>query len=151
MTSIKNMSLSPNTVMRRTEGMSLNLKDILHKNNNKYVVLSLQVDEFTDYTAQLCILFNWFSIICWFQKNYLLLFQCIIVQKVKIKLIDLFKIYIARTNFPICKMVSITTDGAPAIIGTKVASLLSVKVIMTFQYLLTIIVSYILKNYVQNC
>ena len=72
MTSIKNMSLSPNTVMRRTEGISLNLKDILHKNNNKYVELSLQVDEFTDYTAQLCILFNWFSIICWFQKNYLL-------------------------------------------------------------------------------
>ena len=94
------MLLSQNIVMRRTEEISLNLKDILHKNNNKYVVLSLQVDEFTDYTAQLCILFNWFSIICWFQKNYLLLFQCIIVQKVKIKLIDLFKIYIARTNFP---------------------------------------------------
>ena len=32
---------------------------------------------------------------------------------------DLFKNNIARTNFPICKVVAITTDGAPAVIGNK--------------------------------
>ena len=32
---------------------------------------------------------------------------------------DIFKNYIARTKFPICKLVSITTDGAPAMIGNK--------------------------------
>ena len=42
--------------MCRTEGMCRNLEDILHKNINKCVVLSLQFNKSTDYigTAQLC-------------------------------------------------------------------------------------------------
>ncbi|XP_067126719.1 general transcription factor II-I repeat domain-containing protein 2-like [Centruroides vittatus] len=55
MASIQNMSLSRNTVMHRTEGISQNLEDILHENINKCIVLPLQFDESTDYigTAQL--------------------------------------------------------------------------------------------------
>lgn len=57
MTSIKNMSLSRNTVMRRTQGISGNFENILHENIHKCIVLSLQFDESTDYigTAQLCV------------------------------------------------------------------------------------------------
>lgn len=120
MTLIKNMSLSRNTVMRRTEGMSRNLEDILHENINKCVVLSLQFDESTDYigTAQLCVFIR-------------MVFDDMLVTEELLTIIpmhdrtrgqdifDLFKNYIARTNFPICKLVSITTDGAPAMIGNK--------------------------------
>ncbi|XP_075215260.1 general transcription factor II-I repeat domain-containing protein 2-like [Lycorma delicatula] len=150
------MSLSRNTVMRRTEGMRRNLEDILHENINKCVVLAVQFDESTDYigTAQLCVFIR-------------MVFDDMLVTEELLTIIpmhdrtrgqdifDLFKNYIARTNFPICKLVSITTDGAPAMIGNKIAnhgnSLLCVKVMTTFQILLTIIVSYILKYYVQKC
>ena len=120
MTSIKNMSLSRNTVMRRTEGISGNLEAILHENINKCVVLSLQFDESTDYigTAQLCVfirmVFDDMSV-----TEELLTIIPMHERTRGQDIFDLFKNYVARKNFPICKLVSITTDGAPAMIGNK--------------------------------
>ena len=57
---IKNMPLSWNTVMRRTEIMGKNLENQLQKDLHKCNFLSLQFDESTDITdiVQLCI-FVW--------------------------------------------------------------------------------------------
>ncbi|XP_073996419.1 general transcription factor II-I repeat domain-containing protein 2-like [Rhodnius prolixus] len=120
MASIKNMSLSRNTVMRRTEGISQNLEDILHENINKCIVLSLQFDESTDYigTAQLCIFIR--MVFDDMSATEELLTIIPMHERTRGQdIFDLFKNYVARTNFPICKLASITTDGAPAMIGNK--------------------------------
>lgn len=118
MASIKDMSMSRNTVMRRTEAISVNLEEILKTNINQCRFLSLQFDESTDATdtAQLCIFirmcFNDLSV-----KEELLTILPLEGQTRGQDIYKSFKSFIMKTQFPIHKLVSITTDGAPSMLG----------------------------------
>lgn len=110
--------MSRNTVMRRTETMSQNLKEILQENISKGIFLSLQFDESTDFTdtAQLCVFVR---MVC-DDMSAIEEFLTIISMKGQTRGQDIynsFKDFISRVNFPIHKLVSITTDGAPAMVG----------------------------------
>ncbi|KAL1492435.1 hypothetical protein ABEB36_010687 [Hypothenemus hampei] len=115
---IKDLSLSRNTVMRRTEAINGNLEELLKENIDKCRFLSLQFDESTDITdiAQLCVFIR-------------MVFQDMSVTEELLTILPMkgqtrghdiynsFKSFINKTEFPIHKLVSITTDGAPAMIG----------------------------------
>lgn len=121
LTSINNISLSRNTVMRRTEEMSENLEEILKENIRKCSFMSLQFDESTDLTdtAQLCIfirmVFDDMS-----ATEELLTILPLKGQTRGQDIYSAFKSFINGTGFPIHKLVSITTDGAPAMVGKQV-------------------------------
>lgn len=121
MTSINNISLSRNTVMRRTEEMSENLEEILQENIHNCSFLSLQFDESTDLsdTAQLCIFIR--MVFADMSATEELL--TILPLKGQTRGQDVytaFKSFINSRSFPIHKLVSITTDGAPAMVGKNV-------------------------------
>ncbi|KAL0803215.1 hypothetical protein ABMA28_017316 [Loxostege sticticalis] len=115
---VRGLQLSRNTVMRRIETVSKNLNEQLQKDIVLCVAFSLQFDESTDITdtAQLLVfirmVFEDFS-----TKEELL---SMISLKGKTRGLDIFtefKAYICQIKLPLYKLVSMTTDGAPAMTG----------------------------------
>ncbi|XP_047020709.1 general transcription factor II-I repeat domain-containing protein 2A-like isoform X2 [Helicoverpa zea] len=115
---VHGLQLSRNTVMRRIETISKNLNEQLQKDIDLCVAFSLQFDESTDVTdtAQLLVfirmVFEDFS-----TKEELL---SMISLKEKTRGFDIFtafKAYISQIKLPLYKLVSMTTDGAPAMTG----------------------------------
>ena len=106
--------------MRRTEGISQNLEDILQENINKCIVFSLQFDESTvnigtpEWCVNIRMVFDDLS-----ATEELLTIIKMYESTRGQDIFDLFKNYIARPKFSICKLATITTDGAPAMIGNK--------------------------------
>lgn len=118
---LNDISLSRNTVMRRSEALSENLEQLLNEDLQKCCFLSLQFDESTDVTdiAELCVFVR-------------LVFEDMTTKEELLTMIPLkgqtrgediyrsFKSFVEKTEFPIHKLVAITTDGAPAMLGQKV-------------------------------
>ncbi|XP_069582815.1 general transcription factor II-I repeat domain-containing protein 2-like [Ranitomeya imitator] len=118
---IKSLQLSGNTITRRIESMSEDIRHQLKRDLEKCDFISLQFDESLDVvdTAQLNIyirmVFEDLSV-----KEDLL---AVISLKEKTRGEDIytaFKTYVQEHNIPLQKLVSITTDGAPAMIGSKI-------------------------------
>lgn len=117
---IQDLQLSRNTVMRRIEKMGGNLKEQLQNDINRCSCFSLQCDESTDIsdTAQLLVfirlVFEDFT-----SKEELL---GMISLKERTRGVDIFNGFKSLLNdkkVPLFKLVSITTDGAAAMIGRK--------------------------------
>ena len=117
---IQDLQLSRNTVMRRIEKMGGNLKEQLQNDINRCSCISLQCDESTDIrdTAQLLVfirlVFEDFT-----SKEELL---GMISLKERTRGVDIFNGFNSLLNdkkVPLFKLVSITTDGAAAMIGRK--------------------------------
>ena len=115
---VHGLQLSRNTVMCRIETISKNLNEQLQKDIVLCVAFLLQFDESTDITdtAQLLVfirmVFEDFS-----TKEELL---SMISLKGKTRGLDIFtefKAYICQIKLPLYKLVSMTTDGAPAMTG----------------------------------
>jgi len=118
---INNMALTRNNSMQRMVDMSKNLEDILRQDIQKCRLFSLQFDESTDFmdTAQLCIfiriVFDDMS-----TREELLTILPMKGQTRGQDIYNLFKSFISLTHLPIHKLVSITTDGAPSMVGKHV-------------------------------
>lgn len=115
---IQELQLSRNTVMRRIEKMSGNVKEQLYNDIKSCTCFSLQCDESTDIrdTAQLLVfirmVFEDFT-----SKEEML---GMISLKERIRGVDIFKAFknfLNELKVPLFKLVSITTDGAPSMIG----------------------------------
>ena len=118
MNAVKDMQLSRNTVTRRCEDMSEDVHSQLKKDVNSCECFSLQFDESTDMVdvAQLCIfirmVFEDMS-----AKEELL---TILPLKGTTRGEDIFNTFMEFANesqLPLHKLISITTDGAPSMIG----------------------------------
>lgn len=121
--SIKALQLSRSTVTQRSEAMAEDLTQQLWKDIADYC-FSLQLDESTDVsdTAQLCIFIR-------------MVFTDMTAKEELLKVLPMkehtrgenvfqsFKNFIKKTQLPVCKLVSTTTDGAPAIVGRSRVSL----------------------------
>lgn len=121
MSAINDIPLSRNTVMRRSEALSQNLEQLLKEDLQKCSFLSLQFDESTDVTdiAELCIFVRLVFEDMTSKEEFLTMIQL----KGQTRGEDIyrsFKEFIEKTEFPIHKLVAITTDGAPAMLGQRV-------------------------------
>uniref|UniRef100_A0A6P7F3L2 General transcription factor II-I repeat domain-containing protein 2-like n=1 Tax=Diabrotica virgifera virgifera TaxID=50390 RepID=A0A6P7F3L2_DIAVI len=115
---IKSMQLSANTVMRRVEVMSNDIFLQLRTDLDNCVYFSLELDESTDVvdTAQMAVfvrmVFSDFTI-----KEDLLKFIPLKGHTTGQELFSHLKNIISSEKIPISKMVGLTTDGAPAMVG----------------------------------
>ena len=115
---IKSMQLSANTVMRRVEVMSNDIFLQLRSDLDNCIYFSLQLDESTDVvdTSQMAIFvrmaFSDFTI-----KEDLLKFIPLKGHTTGLELFSHLKNLISSEKIPISKMVGLTTDGAPAMVG----------------------------------
>ncbi|GFS98601.1 DUF4371 domain-containing protein [Trichonephila clavipes] len=119
--SINNISLSRNTVMRRTEAMNNNLEVLLNDDLKACKLLSLQFYEFMDISdiAQLCIFVRMvFEDMT--PKEELLTIIPLKGQTRGQDIYNSFKNFIDRAGFPIYKLVSTATDGAPVMVGNRI-------------------------------
>lgn len=118
MSSIKALQLSRHTVTRRCEAMAEDVTQQMWKDIGDCECFSLQLDESTDVsdTAQVCVYIPMvFSDMT--AKEELL---TVIPLKEHARGEDIFlsfKNFIENTQLPLYKLVSITTDGAPAMVG----------------------------------
>ncbi|OCT57256.1 hypothetical protein XELAEV_18003767mg, partial [Xenopus laevis] len=119
MSAIQDLQLSGNTITRRTEAMS---DDICHqmKRDVQCDFDSLQFDEsiYVVDTAHLNIFIQMVFKNASIKKDLF----AVISLKGKTRGKDIyqaFKAYVQQLNVPLHKLVSITTDGAPAMIGSK--------------------------------
>ena len=115
--SIKALQLSRNTVTRRSEAIAEDLTRKLWKDIADCECFSLQFDESTDVsdTAQLCVFIRMvFTDMT--AKEELLTILPLKGRKRGEDIFKSFKNFIEKTQFPVCKLMSITTDGAPAMI-----------------------------------
>lgn len=115
---IKAVQLSRNTVTRRCEMMAGDLTQQLRKDITDCECFSLQLDECTDIsdTAQLCVFIR-------------MVFKDMTAREELLTLLPMkehtrgedifcsFKDFVDKTQLPMSKLVSITTDGAPAMVG----------------------------------
>ena len=116
--SIKALQLSRNTVTRRSEAIAEDLTRQLWKAIADCECFSLQLDESTDVsdTAQLCIFIRMvFTDMT--AKEKLLTILSLKEHTRGENIFKSFKNFIEKTQFPVCKLMSITTDGAPAMVG----------------------------------
>uniref|UniRef100_A0A669C9P0 HAT C-terminal dimerisation domain-containing protein n=1 Tax=Oreochromis niloticus TaxID=8128 RepID=A0A669C9P0_ORENI len=116
--SIKALQLSRSTVTRRCEAMAEDLTQQLWKDIRDCQCFSLQLDESTDVsdTAQVCIFIRMvFTDIT--AKEELLTVLPMKEQTRGEDIFQSFKNFIEKTQLPVYKLVSITTDGAPAMVG----------------------------------
>ncbi|CAI5694542.1 unnamed protein product [Oreochromis niloticus] len=116
--SIKALQLSRSTVTRRCEAMAEDLTQQLWKDIGDCQCFSLQLDESTDVsdTAQVCIFIRMvFTDIT--AKEELLTVLPMKEQMRGEDIFQSFKNFIEKTQLPVYKLVSITTDGAPAMVG----------------------------------
>ncbi|GFU95718.1 uncharacterized protein TNCV_4889071 [Trichonephila clavipes] len=101
--------------------MSNNLQDLLNGDIKACKFLSLQFDESTDISdiAQLCIFVRMvFEDLT--SKEELLTIIPLKGQTRGQDIYNSFKNFIDKTGFPIYKLASITTDGAPAMVGNRI-------------------------------
>lgn len=117
MSAIKDIQLSRN-VTRRCEGMEENLAAQLHRDIAVCVSFSLQFDESTDSVdvAQLCIFIRMVFMDMTTKEELL----CLLPLKGRTRGEDIFKAFMDfanKTQLPLGKLVSMTTDGAPAMKG----------------------------------
>ncbi|XP_045465147.1 general transcription factor II-I repeat domain-containing protein 2A-like isoform X1 [Harmonia axyridis] len=117
---IKELQLSRATVTRRVEVMSQDMADQLKHDIMKSTYFSLQFDESTDITdtAQLCIFIRMVFSDMSAKEEFLTM----IPLKGKTRgedIYDVFFNFVKYYKLPIYKLVCITTDGAPAMIGNK--------------------------------
>ncbi|KAI9999434.1 hypothetical protein NQD34_018211 [Periophthalmus magnuspinnatus] len=118
LSSIKAIQLSKNTVTRRSEAMAEDLTQQLWKDIAACECFSLQLDESTDVsdTAQLCVFIRMvFSDMT--AKEELLTLLSMTEHTRGEDIFQSFKNFIEKTQLPVCKLVSVTTDGAPAMVG----------------------------------
>lgn len=118
LSSIKALQLSRCTVTRRCEAMAEDLTQQMWKDIRDCECFSVQLDESTDVsdTAQMCIFIRMvFSDIT--AKEELLTVLPMKKQTRGEDIFQSFKNFIEKTQLPVCKLVSITTDGAPAMVG----------------------------------
>lgn len=118
LSSIRALQLSRTTVTRRSEAMAEDLTKQLWKDITDCECFSLQLDESTDVsdTAQLCIFIRMVFTDMSTREELL----TILPMKEHTRGEDIFqsfKNFIKKTQLPVYKMVSITTDGAPAMVG----------------------------------
>ena len=117
---IKNVQLSRNSVMRRIEKMSENIREQLYNDIKGCSCFSLQLDESTDIrgTAQLLIYIRMV-----FQDNTskeeLLGMVSLKGRTRGVDIFNSFKKFVNNLKLPIYKLVSMTTDGAAAMIGRE--------------------------------
>ena len=116
--SIKALQLSRNTVTRRSEAIAEDLTRQLWKDIADCECFSLQLDESTNVsdTAQLCIFIRMVFTNMTAKEELL----TILPLKEHTRGEDIFKSFknfIEKTQFPVCKLMSITMDGAPAMVG----------------------------------
>uniref|UniRef100_A0AAQ4S2T7 HAT C-terminal dimerisation domain-containing protein n=1 Tax=Gasterosteus aculeatus aculeatus TaxID=481459 RepID=A0AAQ4S2T7_GASAC len=114
---IKALQLSRCTVTRRCEAMAEDLTQQMWKDIGDCECFSLQLDE-TDVsdTAQMCVFIRMVFSDMTAREELLTLLP----MKEKTRGEDIFlsfKNFIEKTQLPVYKLVSITTDGAPAMIG----------------------------------
>lgn len=120
MNSIKSLQLSANTVMRRVEAMSSDIVLQLKKDLDNCVYFSLQLDESIDIAdvAQLAVfvrmVFSNFEI-----KEELMKIIPLKGHTTGQDLYSHLKSLIISENIPIRKMAALTTDGAPAMVGSE--------------------------------
>ncbi|GFV60913.1 general transcription factor II-I repeat domain-containing protein 2A [Trichonephila clavipes] len=107
--------------MRRTGAMNNNLEDLLNDDLKACKFLSLQFDESTNISdiVQLCI-FVRMVLEDMTSKEELLTLIPLKGQTRGQAIYNSFKNFIDKTGFPIHKLVSITTDGAPAMVGNPI-------------------------------
>lgn len=115
---IKAVQLSRSTVTRRCEVMADDLTQQLWKDIADCQCFSLQLDESTDLsdTAQLCIFIRMvFKDMT--AKEELLTMLPMKEHTRGEDIFQTFKNFVDKTQLPMFKLVSITTDGAPAMVG----------------------------------
>lgn len=119
MSAVKAVQLTRNTVTRRCEMMGDNLVQQLAKDIDCCECFSLQMDESTDITdkAQLCIFIRMVHDMT--AKEELLAVLHMNAHTRGEDIFQIFKNFIDKTKIPVCKLVSITTDGAPAMTGRR--------------------------------
>ena len=119
MSAVKAVQLTRNTVTRRCEMMGDNLVQQLAKDIDCCECFSLQMDESTDITdkAQLCIFIRMVHDMT--AKEELLTVLHMNAHTRGEDIFQIFKTFIDKTKIPVCKLVSITTDGAPAMVGCR--------------------------------
>ncbi|XP_060762621.1 general transcription factor II-I repeat domain-containing protein 2A-like [Neoarius graeffei] len=119
MSAVKAVQLTGNTVTRRCEMMGDNLVQQLAKDIDCCECFSLQMDESTDITdkAQLCIFIRMVHDMT--AKEELLAVLHMNAHTRGEDIFQIFKNFIDKTKIPVCKLVSITTDGAPAMTGRR--------------------------------
>ena len=118
---VKSVPLSGNTVTSRIEMMSENVFDQIKADLEKCVYFNLQFDESTDIvnTAQLSVFVRMVFADNSVKEEFLVLLPL----KGKTRGEDVyqaFKSFVDKVSMPLQKLVSITTGGAPKIIGSKV-------------------------------
>ena len=111
--SIKDLQLSRNTVMRRCECMVEDLSEQLDKDIHECMYFSLQFDESTDVvdTSQLCI-FIWMVFKDMRTKEELLKILPLKGKTRGEEIFQIFSEFVQRKQLPLNKLASITTDGA---------------------------------------
>ncbi len=120
-TAIKSMPLSGNTVTRRIEMMAENVFDQIKGDLEKCTWFSLQFDESTDVvdTSQLSVFVRMVFSDDSVKEDFLVLLPL----KGKTRGADVyqvFKSFVDKVSLPLQKLVSVTTDGAPSMIGSNV-------------------------------
>ncbi|XP_034075813.1 zinc finger BED domain-containing protein 5-like [Gymnodraco acuticeps] len=115
---IKAVQLSRSTVTRRCEVMAEDLTQQLRKDIEDCECFSLQLDESTDVsdTAQLCVFIRMVFTDMTAKEELL----TILPMKEHTRGEDIFrtfKNFVDKTKLPMSKLSSITTDGAPAMVG----------------------------------
>ena len=118
LSSIKALQLSRSTVTRCCEVMAEDLTHQLWKDITDCECFSLQLDESTDIsdTAQLCVFIRMvFTDMT--AKEELLPILPMKEHPWGEDIFNSFKNFIEKTQLPVCKLVSITTGGATAMIG----------------------------------
>lgn len=121
MSAIQDVQLSRNSVTRRIEAMSENVRGQVKDDLQKCVFLSLQCDESTDIcnVAQVNIFIRMVFNDCSVKEDIL----SVLPLKGNTRGVDIYqaiKNHITEINLPLQKLVSITTDGAPSMIGSAV-------------------------------
>lgn len=118
LSSIKALQLSRSTVARRSEAMAQDLMQQLWKDIADCECFSLQLDEPTDAsdTAQVCIFIR-IVFPDMTAKEELLTVLSMTGQTRGEDIFQSFKNFIEKTQLPAYKLVSITTDGATAVVG----------------------------------
>ena len=120
MSAIKDLQFSRSTVTRRFEGMEENLAAQLERDIDRCECFSLQFDESTDFVniAQLCVFIRMVFENMTAKEELL----CMLPLKGHIRGEDTFQAFMNfanKTKLPLVKLISITTDGAPAMLGSS--------------------------------
>ncbi|XP_075217816.1 zinc finger BED domain-containing protein 5-like [Lycorma delicatula] len=117
---IQDLQLSRNTVMRRIERMSGNVKEQLYNDINRCSCFSLQCEESTDISDTVQLLVSVRMVFKDFTPKQELLGM--ISLKERTRGVDIFKAFKNLLNdlkVPLFKLVNITTDGTAAMIGCR--------------------------------